>query len=76
MLVRFRSGIGVKHARAGGAATLEENPAMHHPPVRRILYAVCARSAQRVNLRRPAILHYASCAAVFPISRVVRLPPR
>src|SRR5256886_10166816 len=31
---------------AGGAATLEENPAMHHPPVRRILYAVCARGAR------------------------------
>src|SRR5262249_38171471 len=38
-------------------------------------YDVAARHAlQSANVRRPAILHYASCAAVFPISRVVRLP--
>ena len=39
-------------------------------------YDVAARHAlQPENLRRPAILHYASWAAVFRFRRVVRLPP-
>jgi hypothetical protein len=38
-------------------------------------YEAAARHArQSANLRGPAILHYPSCAAVFPISQVVRLP--
>ncbi len=39
-------------------------------------YDAAARHAlQSVDLRRPAILHYALWAAVFSISQVVRLPP-
>jgi hypothetical protein len=36
--------------------------------------AATRRALQSANLRRPAILRYASRAAVFPISEVVRLP--
>lgn len=40
------------------------------------LYDAAARHAlQSANLRRPAILPYASWAAVFPSSQVVRSPP-
>ena len=35
--------------------------------------AVARHALQSVNLRRPAILHYTSWAAVFPISQEVRL---
>ena len=39
-------------------------------------YDAAARHAlQSVDLRRPAILHYALWADVFSISQVVRLPP-